>query len=243
MTERTESTAAKLVFWDALTVDPGLTHLDVHVAARLLRYVNHKTGDAWPSLVTLAAEVHSAKRSVRRAVDHLEARGWFTVERRRGRGQSNRYMPNLEKGTQEHLYKERPTTLKGDSGAPLTATRKGDSGTRKGDPGAPRKGTQEHLETFKPIRNLEGERQSAGPQAGGRTDARQVQALTKKLSESMSASRTSAPYDPRVEAETRLHQRQQQRLDREDFAEWSVWALNNPGEYEQLVQDEMRKAP
>ena len=43
------------------------------------------------------------------------------------------------------------------------------------------------------------------------------------------------------QAETRLHQRQQQRLDREDFAEWSVWALNNPDEYEQLVQDEMGK--
>ena len=236
------ATAAKLRFYDALSTDPGLTDLDCRVAWRLLHYFNNRRGQAWPSLQRLADEVHAKKRSVVRSVSRLEADGWFTVKRdeRPGRGMSNRYIPRPERVTGGSPFDGE----RGTGESPFPGSERVTEKHEKGDSNGTKRVTEGTPEPFKnPLEPLSGERPSAGPQAGGRTDARQVQVLTKKLTKSLSASPASASPDPHVEAETRLHQRQQQRLDREDFAEWSVWALNNPDEYEQLVQDEMRKAP
>ena len=152
----TKLTAAKLRFFDALTTAPELTHLDCRVAWRLLHYHNAQHGHAWPSLVTLTVEVHCSRRSVLRAVDRLEAQGWFTVEHRRGRGQSNRYVANLDNVTEQHLYKARLATSKGDSVTPLLVPGKCDSDARKRDRGTPENVTEQHPDSFKPLRTLEG---------------------------------------------------------------------------------------
>lgn len=76
-----------------------------------------------------------------------------------------------------------------------------------------------------------------------RADAREVQALTKKLTKSMRPPTVDDRLDDRGRAESRIHTRAIQRLSRDDYTEWCVWALNNEQKYEQLVQDEMGKAP
>ncbi len=116
--------ARRLAFYDALTTDPGVSHLDCRVAWRLLHYFNAKHGYAWPSLARLATEIHAAKRSVIRSVTRLEADGWFAVKRdeRPGRGLSNHYTPLWKRVTEENPL-EPPSNGKG---AAATAE-KGDS--------------------------------------------------------------------------------------------------------------------
>ena len=75
-------------------------------------------------------------------------------------------------------------------------------------------------------------------------DGRAVaQKAINKLSKSMRVPTAEDQLDDRGRAESRIHARALQRLSRDDYTEWCAWALNNPSEYEQLVQDEIGKSP
>ena len=94
----TSPTALKLSFFDVLTCDSAVSHLEARIAWRLLHYVG-RTGLAWPSPDTLATEVDVDERTVRRAVKHLIELGYFSIASLGGgRGRTTRYRPCLERG-------------------------------------------------------------------------------------------------------------------------------------------------
>ena len=293
--DSTRATAGKLRFFDALTVDPGLTDLDCRVAWRLLHYFNNRRGQAWPSLQRLADEVHAKKRSVVRSVSRLEADGWFTVKRdeRPGRGMSNRYIPRPERvtggspfdgerGTGESPFpgSERVTEKheKGDSngtkrvteGTPYTFKKpleplsaapppkrgrerehreQSELGTESGGARSPShlEGASAHAASRTAFSKrawqaaMAGQSRDEANDDNGLDTRAAVQEVINKLTKSMRVPTADDHLDDRGRAESRIHTRAIQRLSRDDYTEWCTWALNNPSEYEQLVQDEMGK--
>ena len=154
--DRTSVTAAKLAFFDRLTVEPDLTHLDCRIAWRLLHYTHGVTGIYWPSYQRLAADAHCDKRSAIRSVKRLIAEGWFDIVQE-GRGKSNLYRPNLAKvGVVESPPEENKLESSGVAESP------------RGDRGTPAEVTQEHLESFKPLNHpLKAGASSASPLESG----------------------------------------------------------------------------
>lgn len=59
---------------------------DVTVAAAIATHVNNRTGQAWPSVNTLAAETRLDRKAVLHAISRLEDTGLLTVNRQPGRG-------------------------------------------------------------------------------------------------------------------------------------------------------------
>ena len=51
----------------------------------VVAYHADDTGRAWPAIETIAAEASIGRRTVFRAIDELEVRGWIATYRRRGR--------------------------------------------------------------------------------------------------------------------------------------------------------------
>ena len=96
-----ELTALKLKFYDTLVCDPKLSAMDLRIAWLLLsRYLNAKSLVAWPSAETLASDLGSSVRVVRRSIKRLTAKdGWFTIKRGGGRRHSNVYSANFERVT------------------------------------------------------------------------------------------------------------------------------------------------
>lgn len=70
-----------------------LNGTEMAVAVFLLDHFNIERGYAWPTRETLAAEVGVSCVSVSRAIDRLETKGFFLIQRNKGRGISNRYAP------------------------------------------------------------------------------------------------------------------------------------------------------
>ncbi len=92
-----ELTALKLKFYDALVCDPKLSAIALRVAWLLLsRYLNARSLVAWPSAETLARDLGSSVRTVRRAIEQLTTLRWFEIKRGCGRGHSNVYSANFE---------------------------------------------------------------------------------------------------------------------------------------------------
>ena len=95
-----ELTALKLKFYDALVCDPKLSAIALRVAWLLLsRYLNARSLVAWPSAETLARDLGSSVRTVRRGIEQLTTLRWFEIKRGCGRGHSNVYSANFEKVT------------------------------------------------------------------------------------------------------------------------------------------------
>lgn len=90
-------TERKLAWLEAVASDPDMQRLAVVVAVKLAtRYLNSKTGDAWPSIDRLARELTANPRNVRRAIASLVESGWLDKRRGgRGRGDSNRYRTRM----------------------------------------------------------------------------------------------------------------------------------------------------
>lgn len=87
-------TNARLKFFDRIARDPGITGTTIKVAWRLVARINNKTGLCCPSIELLVRELGVDERTVRRSVDLLTIRGWFTKGRRGYRGMQ--YFPNYE---------------------------------------------------------------------------------------------------------------------------------------------------
>jgi DNA-binding transcriptional MocR family regulator len=86
-------TKDKLAWLEAIAADEVLTGAAFRVAIKIAtKYLNRKTGDAWPGILTLAADVGLSERSVQRAIRLLEARGWMHIEEGGGgHNSTNRY--------------------------------------------------------------------------------------------------------------------------------------------------------
>lgn len=83
--------ARRAEFYDRLVADAALSRNALAVAWRLVNHINDETGECFPSVERLAAQLNIDEKTVRRRVEELIARGWFT-KTARGRGGSN-YFP------------------------------------------------------------------------------------------------------------------------------------------------------
>lgn len=89
-------TQSKLAWFEQIATDPGLTHFDVRVGLTLgTKYLSRKTGDAYPSQTTLAADMGATPDGVRKSTKRLVGRGHLEVTPSAGRGVSSRYRLKL----------------------------------------------------------------------------------------------------------------------------------------------------
>lgn len=87
--------AAKEGWLKVVASYPNLSGADCAIAIAISTYLNSKTGDAWPSLETLATDTNRNRATVWRSIERLELLGLLSVQRARGRTRSNRYKPLL----------------------------------------------------------------------------------------------------------------------------------------------------
>lgn len=155
-----EVTALKLKFYDALVCDPELSAVALRVAWLLLsKYLNSRSLVAWPSAETLAGDLGSSVRQVRRAIEQLTKRRWFEIERGGGRRHSNVYSATFERVTDMSPFPVRAAT------SAETVTRTVVNGDKNG------RETVTYLSPDSPLREpieetFEGARASAADQAG-----------------------------------------------------------------------------
>jgi hypothetical protein len=91
------SIRGRLAWLERLATDERARGLPLSCAVLLAtRYINAKTGKAWPSVARLAREVKATRFNTVRALDRLVEAGYLRRERTVGRGHTNRY--SLRKG-------------------------------------------------------------------------------------------------------------------------------------------------
>ncbi|MGA8650412.1 MAG: helix-turn-helix domain-containing protein [Xanthobacteraceae bacterium] len=84
--------AERMDLIQAINADPELSASAVVVAVALMRFVNSKTGECYPTFESIAERCHVSKRTVATAVQDLERRGWVVIERDYGGDrEANRY--------------------------------------------------------------------------------------------------------------------------------------------------------
>jgi hypothetical protein len=92
-------TADKLAWLEQVAIDAGLSPLARVIAMILaVRYLNRETGDAWPSVETLASDAGlKSTNPVRVALRSLENRGHLAIQwSTGGKGQTSRFRPILK---------------------------------------------------------------------------------------------------------------------------------------------------
>ncbi|TAI65693.1 helix-turn-helix domain-containing protein [Bradyrhizobium sp. Leo170] len=97
-----------LLLWlQQIAADRKLPPMALHVATILARHVNQTTGDAWPSLKTIAKGLGIKHvRSVIRNVNALAQHGHLEVATGGGRTHSNHYRPVLKTVTPASSFDE-----------------------------------------------------------------------------------------------------------------------------------------
>lgn len=102
--------AAKEGWLKVVASCPKLSGADYAVAIVIATHLNSKTGDAWPSLATLAELTHRDASTVWRSVERLSSFGLLQVRKGRGRTESNRYRPLLGNFDPETMRRRKQKT-------------------------------------------------------------------------------------------------------------------------------------
>ena len=92
---------------------PKLPGAAYAVAIALASYLNSKTGDAWPSMATLARDTNRNRATVWRSLRELERLKLLDVTHSRSRRKPNRYKPRLGELDAKPETMRRPTTPRG----------------------------------------------------------------------------------------------------------------------------------
>jgi hypothetical protein len=100
------------VWLKAVMADDGVPPLGFKLAYALSEYVNKETGEAWPSVTTLAADAHISERSAWKFLRILQERGHLAVETGAGRAATNRYQLTLKLATDEPKIKTKIKKIK-----------------------------------------------------------------------------------------------------------------------------------
>ena len=130
MTARKSLAAAKFAFLEAVACDPSLSLLDQRVSVLLIcKYLNGKTGQAWPSAETLAEDLSTNERSVRRSLKRLSGK-WWTKRTGGGRGQKSKYAPNWETVTDGSVFGAGETVTDGSPFIDKTVTERSENSDR-----------------------------------------------------------------------------------------------------------------
>lgn len=84
----------KLQYMLEMVMDHDLDDNALRVALYLaIKPADHQTGESHPSFETIGAEIGKHAKSVKRALNKVEAAGYMTVERGTNKGKSSRYRP------------------------------------------------------------------------------------------------------------------------------------------------------
>lgn len=120
-------TRTRSIWLTEIRRDPRVGHLlAFRLACELAEYLNRQTGDAYPSIDTLAAALHVDRRSVQRAIEKLVACGYLEVtDRRGGRTNTSHYRPKLAGEPVQIAERGAPTP-------PFPDAKRGASGSEKG---------------------------------------------------------------------------------------------------------------
>ena len=119
----------KLQYLLEMITDHELDDNALRVALYLaLAHADHETGESRPSFETIGAAIGKHAKSVKRALNKVEAAGYMTVERGTNKGKSSRYRP-----TEAALQRATERRREGDKVVPL--------GRAKGGQSCPQSGT------------------------------------------------------------------------------------------------------
>lgn len=118
----------KLQYLQEMVADPDLDDNALQVALYLaLFHVDHETGESRPSFATIGAAIGKHAKSVKRALNKVEAAGYMTVERGTNKGNSSRYRP-----TGSALKRATERRREGDKVVPLRRLKGGRSCPQNG---------------------------------------------------------------------------------------------------------------
>ena len=105
----------KLQYLLEMVTDHDLDDNALRVALYLaLAHADHETGESRPSFETIGAAIGKHAKSVKRALNKVEAAGYMTVERGTNKGKSSRYRP-----TEAALKRATERRREGDKVVPL----------------------------------------------------------------------------------------------------------------------------
>lgn len=107
----------KLQYLLEIVTDHELDDNALRVALYLaLAHADHETGESRPSFETIGAAIGKHAKSVKRALNKVEAAGYMTVERGTNKGKSSRYRPTeaaLQRATERRREGDRPVRERG----------------------------------------------------------------------------------------------------------------------------------
>ena len=118
----------KLQYLLEMVTDHALDDNALRVALYLaLAHADHETGESRPSFETIGAAIGKHAKSVKRALNKVEAAGYMTVERGTNKGKSSRYRP-----TEAALKRATERRREGDKVVPLSRAKGGQSCPQSG---------------------------------------------------------------------------------------------------------------
>lgn len=118
----------KLQYLLEMVIDNELDDNALRVALYLaLAHADHQTGESRPSFETIGAAIGKHAKSVKRALNKVEAAGYMTVERGTNKGNSSRY-----RATEAALKRATERRREGDKVVPLSRAKGGQSCPQSG---------------------------------------------------------------------------------------------------------------
>ncbi len=113
----------KLQYLLEMVTDHDLDDNALRVALYLtLAHADHETGESHPSFETIGAAIGKHAKSIKRALNKVEAAGYMAIERGTNKGKSSRYRP-----TETALKRATIRRREGDKIVPLSRAKRGHS--------------------------------------------------------------------------------------------------------------------
>jgi DNA-binding IclR family transcriptional regulator len=97
------SITEELAWLDQIAADPRITPGAFKIAYVIVRHLNWRSREAWPSTLTIADRAGISERSVRRHIHELEHGGYVVVTRRAGSSSKYQMAPSAKNMPRYHL--------------------------------------------------------------------------------------------------------------------------------------------
>ncbi|SEK39825.1 Helix-turn-helix domain-containing protein [Roseivivax marinus] len=170
----------KLQYLLELVTDHELDDNALRIALYLaLAHADHETGESYPSFETIGGAIGKHAKSIKRALNKVEAAGYITVERGTNKGNSSRYRPTEaalkraaeRRGAEENRRGEGDKVVpfsraKGGQPCPRSGTELSSEGGQECPPNREQELRKERASSPKPDSPNDG--QSVGSRSGGR---------------------------------------------------------------------------
>ncbi|MFN3208741.1 MAG: helix-turn-helix domain-containing protein [Roseovarius sp.] len=169
----------KLQYLLEMVTDHDLDDNALRVALFLaLKNAHHETGESYPSFKTIGSAIGKHEKSVKRALNKVEAAGYLTVDRGTNKGKSSRYRPTqaaLKRATERRREEESRrreedkvvpfSRAKGGQSCPQSGTELSSKGGQDRPPNREQELRKEHAPA--PAPDLPDEGQSGEPHPDG----------------------------------------------------------------------------